>query len=141
MNKFIMQLNDLAKKAMEEGEIPIACIIVKNDQIIGYGTNNRELENKIHGHAEITAINQAAKRLNTWKLNDCEMYISTEPCLMCYGAILQARIKKVYVASCQDEKKQLCFKKHINNDNLIDYSLVNEDSSKMIKNFFQNKRV
>lgn len=140
MNQYIEKLNYLAKKASEHGEIPIACLIVKDDEIIGQGVNCREVDNTIHGHAEIQAINNAANILHTWKLNDCVMYVSSEPCLMCYGAIMQARIKKVYVASKQDENKNLSFSNYIKDDHLVDYSLVNETSSQLIKDFFIKKR-
>lgn len=140
MNRYIEKLNELAIKAASKGEIPIACLIVKDNNIIAQGINCREQENKIDGHAEINAINLAAKQLNTWKLNDCDMYISAEPCLMCYGAIMQARINKVYVASCQDSNKKLCFSNYIEDDQLIDYSLVNDESSQIIRDFFIKKR-
>ena len=120
MNKYIEKLNELALKAASQGEIPIACLIVKDDNIIAQGINCREQANKIDGQAEINAINLAAKQLNTWKLNDCDMYISAEPCLMCYGAIMQARINKVYVASRQDSNKKLRFSNYIKDDQLID---------------------
>lgn len=94
MNYYINRLNELAKEASINDEVPIACLIIKDNQIIGEGVNNREKNNLIHGHAEINAINQASNKLGSWKLDDCIMYVSTEPCLMCYGAIKQSRIKK-----------------------------------------------
>lgn len=140
MNGYINKLNELAKQASREQEIPIACLIVHEDQIVGQGKNTRETTNDIHGHAEINAINDATKRLGSWKLDDCVMYISTEPCLMCYGAIKQARIKKVYVASKQDDNKKQSFSCYIKDDHLVDYSLVNEESQNIIKDFFIRKR-
>lgn len=140
INKYMERVNQLATQANEIGEIPIACVITYHDQIIAEGINHREVDNVIHGHAEICAINKAAKNLGSWKLNECEMYISTEPCLMCYGAILQSRIKKVYVGSKQDENKTVSFKNYIDDDQIIDYTYLNDTSSQLIKDFFANKR-
>ncbi len=139
-NKYINILNKIAIKTADHGEIPIVCLIVKDNEIIAMGINDRETTNLIHAHAEINALNQASQLLGTWKLNECEMYISTEPCLMCYGAIKQARIKKVYVASIQDTNKKLSYKNYISDDPLIDYSYLNEETSMIIKNYFKQRR-
>ena len=141
MNYYINRLNELAKEASINDEVPIACLIIKDNQIIGEGVNKREKNNLIHGHAEINAINQASNKLGSWKLDNCIMYVSTEPCLMCYGAIKQSRIKKVYVASKQESSKKQSFNCYIEDDDqLIDYSYVNEESQNIIKEFFLRKR-
>ena len=138
--KYMELVNELALNAGKNGEVPIAAVIVENEKILGVGINDREMSNHIHGHAEINAINEATEKLKTWKLNDCEIYISTEPCLMCYGAIKQSRIKKIFVGSRQDENKNICFTKYIKDAKSLDYSLVNDMSAKIIKDFFKEKR-
>lgn len=140
MNQYMKIVNELAQEAALNGEVPIACVIVYNGEIVGKAYNLREQEQKIIAHAEILAILEASKNIGSWKLNDCEMYISTEPCLMCYGAIIQSRIKKIYVGSCQDNRKKMAYTNYVDLDEIIDYSYVNEESSKIIKSFFQKKR-
>ena len=92
---------DFMKQAIEiarhsDCDVPVGCVIVKDDKIISCGTNEREKTNKISSHAEIKAIEDAEKKLGTWKLVDCEMYVTLEPCPMCAGAIVQSKIKKIY---------------------------------------------
>lgn len=91
---------DIAYKAAEEaynsGEIPVGAVIVKNDQIISIAYNQKENLKSPIRHAEIIAIEKACEKLNTWRLNDCEMYVTMEPCIMCCGAMIQSRMKKLY---------------------------------------------
>ena len=104
MNKKYMQLAlDLAVKAGKDGEIPVGAVIVKNDEIISSGVNTREKERNALGHAEINAINGACKKLGSWRLDDFTLYVTMEPCPMCAGAIINARIKTV-VFGCYDLK-------------------------------------
>ena len=84
-----------AKKAFKLDEVPIGCVIVKNDKIIAKGYNQKTLKNVATYHAEVLAINKACKKLKTWYLDDCVLYTTVEPCLMCSGAIIQSRISKV----------------------------------------------
>lgn len=129
-----------ANLALSINEVPIGCVIVLNDEIIGYGHNTRETTNSVLGHAEINAIKMAELNLGTWKLDNCIMYVSVEPCIMCYGAIIQSRIKKVFVGSVQDSIKQSSYKKYITSDNLINESLVNSESKALMQNFFKKLR-
>ena len=92
-----------AQIAYLEDEVPVGCVIVKDDKIIARGHNKKEKNNNAILHAEIVALNKAQKKLNDWHLNDCTMYVTLEPCLMCTGAIIQTRIKKV-VYGCLDPK-------------------------------------
>ena len=94
--EFIKITINEAKKAYQEGEIPVGAIIVKNGEIISKTHNMKEKLNCSVKHAEILAIEEASKKINSWRLNDCEMYVSMEPCIMCCGALLQSRIKKIY---------------------------------------------
>ena len=85
-----------AYKAWDIDEVPIGCVIVKDDKVIARGHNIRETKKSPIGHAEIVAINKASKKLNNWRLEDCDIYITVEPCIMCSGAIIQSRIRHVY---------------------------------------------
>lgn len=104
MNKRFMTLAiELSKKAAAEGEVPVGAVIVKNGEVVATGFNTREKEQNALGHAEINAINEACKKLHSWRLDDCEIYVTMEPCPMCAGAIINARIPTV-VFGCYDLK-------------------------------------
>ena len=96
-----------AKKAAKKLEVPVGCIIVKNGEIIARAHNQKETKLDTTRHAEIIAIQKASKKLEAWRLLDCEMYVTLEPCSMCAGAMIQARIKKVYIGA-KDEKTGAC---------------------------------
>ena len=95
--KFMKEALKEAKKAYEKLEVPIGAVIVKDNKIIARGHNLKEEKQSTIKHAEIIAIEKASKKLNNWRLSDCEMYVTLEPCPMCAGAILNSRIKKVYI--------------------------------------------
>ena len=101
--KFMKQALKEAKKAFEKEEVPIGAIIVKDGKVISRAFNKRELNNVATSHAEILAIEKACKKLNSWRLNDCDIYVTLEPCPMCAGAILNSRIRKLYFGAL-DEK-------------------------------------
>ena len=86
-----------AKKAWKIDEVPIGCVIVFQDKVIARGYNRRNTDKNTLSHAELNAIRKASRKLGDWRLDDCEMYITLEPCQMCSGAIVQSRIKKVYI--------------------------------------------
>lgn len=94
-NRYMEQAILLAKKAGAAGEVPVGAVIVKNGKIIATGQNRREREQNTLGHAEIEAINAACKKLGSWRLDGCELYVTLEPCPMCAGAIINSRISKV----------------------------------------------
>ena len=96
-----------AQKAYDKEEIPVGAIIVKDDKIIAKAHNLKEIKNDTTMHAEILAIQKASKKLNSWRLEDCEMYVTLEPCSMCAGALIQSRIKKVYIGA-MDYKTGAC---------------------------------
>lgn len=98
MNKeyFMQEAIKEAKIAQENNEVPVGAVVVFNDEIIGRGHNCRENEKSVMGHAELIAIEQACQKLGTWKLENCSIYVTVEPCPMCAGAIMQARIANVY---------------------------------------------
>ena len=85
-----------AKKAYLIDEVPVGAVIVYNDKIIARGHNTRETKQSVLGHAEINAIKKASKKIGSWRLEDCDMYVTLEPCSMCSGAIIQSRIKNLY---------------------------------------------
>lgn len=136
----------LARQAAAEGEVPVGCVIVRNGQVVGRGRNRRETDKTALGHAEIEAIGQACENLGGWRLWDCTMYVTLEPCPMCAGAIINARIPRV-VCSAKDEKCGACgsvcdlFSMGFNHHPQIEYGLMEEDSAGLLKAFFQDLRV
>lgn len=135
-----------AEKAFKEGEIPVGAIIVKDDKIISKAYNKKESKNNPIAHAEIIAISKACKKLKTWHLDDCTMYVTMEPCLMCAGAMIQSRIKKV-VYGVENKKfgfvgsiDNILNNKNMNHTVEIEKNLCEEEISNMLKKFFKDKR-
>ncbi len=134
-----------AKKALLIDEVPIGCVIVKDNKIISRGYNKRESKQNSLAHAEVIAINKACKKLGTWRLEDCTMYITLEPCIMCGGAIIQSRIPNV-IYSAYDYRfgvnKSLIniFELKFNHTVNIKGGLLEEETSKMISDFFKKLR-
>lgn len=96
---FMQAAVEQARQAAQRGEVPIGCVIVKDGKIIAKGYNQRERKRNCLWHAEIVALNQACRKLKSWRLNGCVMYVTLEPCQMCMGAIVNARLDKVYVGA------------------------------------------
>ncbi len=135
-----------AKKAYAKGEVPIGAIIVKNNEIISVAHNIKEKNNDVCGHAEILAIKKANKKLNDWRLEDCEMYVTVEPCMMCCGAIIQSRIKKVYIGTL-DEKtgavisKLKAFDDYVFNHKVkYEINVLENECKSIMKEFFKELR-
>ena len=105
--KFMKKALKEAEKAYAKEEIPVGAVIVKNGKIIARAYNQKETSKNACGHAEILAIQKACKKLNAWRLLDCEMYVTLEPCPMCAGALINSRISKVYIGT-DDEKTGAC---------------------------------
>ena len=95
-NKFMLSALDEAEKALALGEIPVGCIITHNNEVISKAHNMREKGRNALYHAEILAIDEACKKINDWRLNECDIYVTLEPCMMCAGAILNARFRRIY---------------------------------------------
>lgn len=136
----------LAEKAGEMGEVPVGALIVREDKIIAEAFNQKEFFKKATAHAEIFAIEQASLKLNDWRLNDCTLYVTLEPCPMCAGAILASRLKRL-VYACKDPKAgavhslyQILEDLRLNHRVEVHQGTLAEESSKLLKNFFQNKR-
>ena len=143
---FMDEAIKLAKKAYDKGEVPIGAIIVKNNKIISRAYNNRERTQQAINHAEIIAIKKACKKLKSWRLNDCEMYITLEPCSMCAGAILNSRIKCVHIACLDEAHGAVVSKYKLLSDGTLNHKTEiitgeNEAEAKqLIQSFFQNLR-
>lgn len=143
--KFMKEALKEAKKAYKKEEIPVGCVIVKNGQIIAKAHNLKETKNLATAHAEILAIEKAARKLGTWRLSDCEMYITLEPCTMCMGAIILSRIKKVYIGT-MDEKTGACGsfidlqKFKYNHKVEIEIGIMKKECEKILKDFFKELR-
>ena len=133
-DEIIKILINLAKKAEKKNEIPVGCIIRYRGTIISKAYNRKENNNDVLGHAEIIAIKKAAKKLNSWKLDECEMYVTLKPCSMCNEIIKQSRIKKVYYLT-----DRLDFKKEYNKTEFIKLD-DNEEYIKILSKFFENMR-
>lgn len=106
-NEYMRKALELAQQAAQEGEVPVGCVIVHNGSIVGTGRNHRELFKNALAHAELEAIDMACKTLGGWRLQDCDLYVTLEPCPMCAGAIINARIRTVYFGA-PDEKAGAC---------------------------------
>ena len=134
-----------AKKAYKIGEIPVGAVIVYEDKIIARGYNKREKEESSLSHAELNAIKKANKKLNSWRLDGCKMYVTLEPCSMCAGAIIQSRIKELYFgaydlkAGASGSVLDL-FSYRFNHQVLVNGGILEEESRKMIQDFFKELR-
>lgn len=144
--KYMKEAIKQAKKAYAIGEVPIGCVIVYNDKIIARGYNRRTTDKNTLSHAELNAIRKASKKLGDWRLDNCEMYITLEPCQMCAGAIVQARIKKVYIgcmnpkAGCAGSILNLLQVQQFNHQVEMEKGILEEECSSIIKQFFRELR-
>lgn len=134
-----------AKKAYKKEEIPVGAIIVKDGEIIAKAHNLKESKHSSISHAEILAIQKANKKLNAWRLEECEMYITLEPCMMCMGAIINSRIKKIYIGtldpktgSCESVIKIEDYK--FNHTVEIETGILKEECEYILKDFFKTLR-
>lgn len=133
MNEYMKLALKEAEKSLKHGDVPVGAVIVENGKVISKAHNKKEKYNNVVKHAEIIALEKACRKKKNWHLNDCEMYVTLEPCMMCFSAINQARIKKVYYALKQNKK------------NVLDYTEIKlfeggEESQKLLNNFFITKR-
>ena len=137
---------ELAREAAAEGEVPVGCVIVCDGQIVGRGRNRRETGKNALAHAEIEAIAQACETLGGWRLWTCTLYVTLEPCPMCAGAIVNARIPRV-VFGASDSKCGACgsvcdlFSMDFNHHPQVQRGMREEECAKLLTDFFQNLRV
>ena len=135
-----------AKKAYDSNEVPIGCVIVYNDEIIGRGANMRITDKNVLSHAEIIAINEACGFMGDWRLEDCTLYVTVEPCPMCAGAIVQARIKKVVFgaenpkAGCAGSIVNLLQNDNFNHQVEIEKGVSADECATLMKDFFKRFR-
>ena len=142
MKKAIKQ----AKKAAGINEVPIGCVIVKDGEVVAKGYNRRNTDHSTLSHAEITAIRRASKKLKDWRLEDCTLYVTLEPCQMCAGAIVQARIKRVVVGSmnpkagCAGSVLNILQMAEFNHQVELVTGVLDEECSELLKDFFKKLR-
>ena len=131
-----------AKKAYEKLEIPVGAVIVKNGKIIARAHNLKETKQTVTAHAEILAIGKANKKLKNWRLLDCDIYVTLEPCQMCMGAIISSRIKNIYIGTLDPKKEEkLDIKKYEEKYGVkIETGIMQKESEYILKNFFKDLR-
>ena len=135
-----------ARDGASKGEVPVGAVIVRGGEVIGSGTNRREASQSPLGHAEIDAIEAASRCLGSWRLNDCDIYVTLEPCIMCVGAILQARMSRL-VFGCLDAKAgaveslyRLCEDQRLNHQLAATGGVLASDSAALLAEFFRDLR-
>ena len=144
--KFMDEALALAAEAAAEGEVPVGCVIVRNGEIVGRGRNRRETQKTALGHAEIEAIYDANRNLGGWRLWDCTLYVTLEPCPMCAGAIVNARIPRV-VFGASDAKCGACgsvcdiFSMEFNHHPTVTKGIREEEAAALMEEFFRKLRV
>ena len=144
--EFMKLALEQAKIAYKKDEVPIGAVIVCNDNVIAKGFNIREKRNDPTGHAEIVAIKKACKKRRSWRLEDCTIYVTVEPCSMCAGAIVNARIAKVYFGACEEKSGRAKSKYPVLTDSGLNHKteftggIEQETCANLIKNYFKEKR-
>ena len=144
--KYMKQALRLAKKAMDSGDVPIGCLIVYDGKVIARGYNRRNKEKQSLAHAELIAIRKASKVIGDWRLEECKMYVTLEPCQMCAGAIVQARIPEVVIgcmnpkAGCAGSIINLLDMQEFNHQVKVTRGVLEEECSVLLKNFFKELR-
>lgn len=135
-----------AKKASLKNEVPVGAVIVQNGQLITKAHNQKETKSDPTLHAELLVIQKASRKLKKWRLTDCELYVTLEPCLMCAGALIQSRISKIYI-STPDPKAgavkslfQVLSDHRLNHQISIDWGILQLESSELLTSFFKNLR-
>ncbi|SFP95225.1 tRNA(adenine34) deaminase [Butyrivibrio proteoclasticus] len=145
-NKYMKAAIAQAKKAYKLGEVPIGCVIVYEGRIIGRGYNRRNTDKTPLAHAEITAIKKAVKVMKDWRLEECKLYVTLEPCQMCAGAIVQARIPEVIMAAenpkagCAGSVMDILNNPDFNHQVTVKKGILKEECSKLLKDFFVELR-
>ena len=136
----------LAKEAAADGEVPVGCVIAKNGQIVGRGRNRREKDKSALAHAEIEAIREACEALGGWRLWECDLFVTLEPCPMCAGAIVNARIPRVVYGASDDKcgaVRSVCalFDMRFNHHPAVEAGLLEEECKAVLQEFFKDLRI
>lgn len=145
--KYMKEALKQAKKAYALGEVPIGCVIVHEGKIIGRGYNRRNTDKNTLAHAEITAINKASKVIGDWRMEECTLYVTLEPCQMCAGAIVQARIPEVVMgcmnpkAGCAGSILNILEMPQFNHQVKVTRGILEAECSQMLKTFFEELRI
>ena len=145
--KYMKEALKQAKKAYALGEVPIGCVIVHEGKIIGRGYNRRNTDKNTLAHAENTAINKASKVIGDWRLEECTLYVTLEPCQMCAGAIVQARLPEVVMgcmnpkAGCAGSILNILEMPQFNHQVRVTRGILEADCSQMLKTFFEELRI
>ena len=145
--RFMKEAMKQAKKACALGEVPIGCVIVHEGKVIGRGYSRRNTDKNTLSHAEITAINRASKKLGDWRLEECVLYVTLEPCQMCSGAIVQARIPETVIgcmnpkAGCAGSLLNILEDSRFNHQVHVIRGVMEQECSDMLKQFFKELRV
>jgi tRNA(adenine34) deaminase len=136
----------LSEKAFSNDEVPVGAVVVCFDRIIGKGYNQCESLNDATAHAEILAITAASNTLDDWRLNECTLYVTKEPCAMCAGAIINSRLKRLVFGAYDDKKGacgslyQICGDKRLDSDTIVQGGIMEDQCVSIIKEFFSLKR-
>lgn len=143
--KYMRRAITCAKKAAERGEVPVGAVIVKDGKIISTGYNKREEKKNAIMHAEMIAIDRACKKLGAWRLEDCELYVTLEPCPMCAGAVANARIKKVYFGAYDSKMGAVSSvidlsKYNFNHHFEAEGGIMKDECAKLLSDFFKKLR-
>ena len=144
--KFMKEALKEAKKAYEKLEVPVGAVIVKDGKIIARAHNQKETKFDTTKHAEIVVIQKASKKLKSWRLIDCDMYVTLEPCSMCAGAIINSRIRKVYIGAVDEKtgavgsKLNLFTDYKFNHDVLFEKGILNDECKSLLQDFFKALR-
>lgn len=144
-NKFMKSALKCAEAALREGEVPIGAVIVCDGKVIARGHNRRTKRQIATAHAEIEAIEKACKKLKSWRIPECELYVTLEPCPMCMGAVLNARIKKVYFGAPEDKGRSLT--NELASANLLNHTVeveggvMKEECAEILSRFFSEMRI
>lgn len=144
--KYMREAIRQAKKAYALGEVPIGCVIVYQDKIIGRGYNRRNTDKNTLAHAEITAINKASRKMRDWRLEGCTLYVTLEPCQMCSGAIVQARITETVIgamnpkAGCGGSILNILEMPAFNHQVTVRRGILEEECTQLLKTFFKELR-
>ena len=145
-NKFMKMALEEAKIATQEGEMPVGAVVVKDDKVIATGHNLRNVSHDPTLHAEIVAIRKAAELLSDWRLSDCDLYVTLEPCVMCSGAIINSRMRSVYFGAYDAEygaaggRIDLFSKSYFGSTTKVYGGIMEEDCTTMLKDFFASLR-
>ena len=144
--RFMREALTLAQSAWDVGEVPVGAVVVKDDEIIGRGFNQPITSNDPTTHAEIVALREAAQHVKNYRLVDCELYVTLEPCMMCVGAMLHARLRRV-VFGASDPKTGVCgsvinlpAEEKLNHHALFEGGVLSEECGAMLRSFFKSRR-